>query len=390
MHGSAGEIIGKLRANRKRFLLLAVCTVSVSFIGISGVYAQQDVSAASEAGQQVAEENPSPVIRNQEETLAFDVAAKSAWQLVSGSTQIHLWGVEEIQSNDGVFKLIALAALEKQIGSEKVSCTVKQTFDDHIAALCVNAHQEDLALFMLQQGYVSAARADIYGTKYEEPYTSAESEARQTGKGVWKALSPETGQLDDKPSRNFVIAAFMFLSAAILALGVISFFIMRGFRRVVDVQNKTMDLAIRERSLRDREKFVIASMLDSEIRENKSKIEAYLLVYEEVLKDLEDPARTPKYKKSGDIVQKQPSLSRSVFDGNTNRLDLVGQQVSSDLIHYYARIKTLPDYTELTTETSLEEARNIVRTAVGHARKLMELSEQLMKDFVSYALVKRS
>ena len=207
-------------------------------------------------------------------------------------------------------------------------------------------------------------------------------------------ISGSDGQIDALPSnksaegRNFVVGTFLLLCTAITALVFISLVLMRGLSKIVDLQHQSFDLASKERKLKQQEKVIIATMLDSEIRENREKIDAYLLVYEETLRDFEDQERKPKYQSSGDIVQKQPSLSRSVFDGNTHRLEMVGGQLASDLIHYYARIKTVPEYIDIEPETPVEEAQSLIISCVENAKKLRALSDDIADKFVSYALVK--
>ncbi|MDH5721822.1 MAG: hypothetical protein OEY94_00665 [Alphaproteobacteria bacterium] len=190
-------------------------------------------------------------------------------------------------------------------------------------------------------------------------------------------------------SKNFVLGTFLLLCTAITALVFISFVLMRGLSKIVDLQHKSFDLAAKERKLKEQEKIIIATILDAEIRENKEKIEAYLMVYEETFKDFTNSGQKPKYQESGDIIQKQPSLSRSVFDGNTHRLEIVGEQLASDLVHYYARIKTIPEYVDLEPDTPLLEARKLIETCVENARKLGELSDNISEKFVSYALIKQ-
>ena len=156
---------------------------------------------------------------------------------------------------------------------------------------------------------------------------------------------------------------------------------MRGFQRVTDAQNQSMDMMERERELREKERAIFATMLDSEIKANKSKIEAYLVVYDEMLRDMKDPDATPKYKRAGDIVQLQPALDRSVFDRNTDKLDILGNQLSSEVIHFYARIKSTPDYKNLEPDTPMDEAIGIVQQAYDGAQRLDKISDRLIDLF---------
>ncbi|MEZ5919531.1 MAG: hypothetical protein R3D66_06470 [Alphaproteobacteria bacterium] len=122
-------------------------------------------------------------------------------------------------------------------------------------------------------------------------------------------------------------------------------------------------------------------MLDSELKSNKAKIEAYLVVYREMLQALENPERTPKYKKAGDIVQRQPALDRVVFDRNTDKLDILGDRLSSEIIHFYARIKSKPDYINIEPDMALEEVTGIVQKAIQNAERMNKIAENLIDLF---------
>jgi len=320
-------------------------------------------------------------------TIRFQARAADADELVSGKYTVKLWGVERIEGNSALFKLKSRTALENKIGNRPVQCHVKSRKGQVLSAQCENAGEEDLSLFMIQQGYVSVDRAAIYGSLFEAPYLKAEIHAQEMKRGIWSPASDEGFESDQPLGQGVIIGAVILLFVLVVALGAISVFIMRGFHNVVDVQHQTIDIASRERSLRKKEKYVIASMLDAEIKTNKNKIEAYLTIYEEMLEDFKDVAIEPKYKKSGDIVQKQPALSRSVFDGNTDKLDLLGHDMASTVIHYYARIKTIPDYVTLEPETPIDVAKTVITQAVENAQKLDHISSTLLERFVKTALI---
>lgn len=301
--------------------------------------------------------------------------------IADNNVVINLWGIEKVSDNSPIFLLKARSELEKKIGDMAITCTVKAIDTDQLSAQCVNDFEEDLSMFLLQQGYVSVNRKEVFNTVYEIPYITAERQADSNGKGIWASADSEERTAAHKESENFMFGAIALTGAFLVGIAFISVYIMRGFGRVADLQTKSLDMAERERTLKDKEKFVIASLLHSEIRENKSKIDAYLMVYEETLKELNDPSGTPQCLKTGEMIQKQPSLSRSVFDGNTNRLDLLGANFSSDIIHYYARIKSEPDYIKITPETKVEEARKIVNRVVDGAKKLNDISDHLLERF---------
>lgn len=187
---------------------------------------------------------------------------------------------------------------------------------------------------------------------------------------------------------NFLIGIAILITCMVMGLSLLAFFIMRGFRGVIKLQNQSLSLAARERSLKDKEKYVFATMLVSEIESNLAKIQAYIMIYEEAYNDFLDPKKEPKYKKSGEVVQKQPALNRSVFDGNTDKLDQLGVNLASETIHYYARIKTIPDYEELTSDRPEPEAKELINGFLKRAKKMEEVSNTLMTSFLQHGLIK--
>ena len=321
------------------------------------------------------------------EDKEYNVTIKDVNILLAGEEKILLWGIEKVNPNATVFNLKARKKLETKIGGASVLCTIKSRNKESIEAQCINKNEEDLSLYLLQQGYVSADRAAINGTIFEKPYLTAEQSAQDNERGVW-AVGDDYASSGDIQSQNFMIGAIFLMAVFVLALVVLGFFVVRGFKRVVDVQNRSLDLAMKERTLKDKEKLVIASMIKAELLENKTKIEAYLVIYEEMLQDFSDPGKTPKYQKTGEIIQKQPALNRSVFDGNTYKLDLFGSKLSSQVIHYYARIKSAPDYIEIIPDMPVGEVKSIIDNAVANAKKLHEISDELLQSFVDNALVR--
>lgn len=356
------------------FYVLGIAALGVILLGGSVESRAQDVLDPAKNGTMQA--------------IRFQARAASAEALVSGKYTVKLWGIEKIEGDSALFKLKARTALDDKIGSSPVRCHVKSRNGNVLQAQCENAAEEDLSLFMIQQGYASVDRAAVYGSIFEEPYLTAEGQAQQSRRGIWSSVAEE-GFNGDRPfGRSVMIGAVVLLFALVVALGAISAFIMRGFRKVVDLQSQSINLASRERSLREKEKYVIASMLEAEIRSNKLKIEAYLTIYEEMLENLKNATIQTKYKKSGDIVQKQPALSRSVFDGNTDKLDLLGRENASAVIHYYARIKTVPDYVTLEPGTSMNDARSLITQVIENAHKLDHISTAVLDNFIAAALLK--
>lgn len=309
------------------------------------------------------------------------VRAVDGASLLAGKTRIVLWGVQAIEGMNAPFQVSARTALDNAVGSNKVRCERKGQQDGALVAQCTNNSDMDLGLFMLQQGYVTADRSLVYGTVFEGPYIQAETQAESQGLGIWSSKHEGQGGQSGEDGNLLLILGFVLFLCIVATFAVLTVLIMRGFQKVVDAQHENMDMISRERALRDKEREIFATMLDSEIKSNKSKIEAYMAVYDEMLKALKDEARTPKYKKVGDIVQSQPALDRSIFDRNTDKLDILGDRLSSEVIHFYARIKNTPDYINLEPNMDLSDAIGVVEKGLKNAERLNKISDRLIDLF---------
>ena len=352
---------------------LLLCFI-VSFLFIGTVRAQENIVSMS----------PSISIGR---ALVMEVRVADEVTLVTEKFRIKLWGVKRTDLGSPVFELRARTALENKIMGQPVTCFVKVVDESEYKGQCVNANEEDLSLYLLQSGYVSLNRSEIFSTIYEAPYVEAESLAQSGEKGIWATVGSIGGSDQaEVQGRDFMRGAFFLVCAFLLAIGLISFYIMRGFGHVVSIQNKSIDLATKERDLKDREKNVIASMIHAEIRENKPKIEAYLTVYEEMLAETMN-SNEPVFMKTGEIVQKQPALARSIYDGNTGKMDVLGARMASEIIHYYARIKTTPNYIEIKPDMPVDKVREIIKISVDHAKKLDIISNDLLETFCNSSMI---
>lgn len=310
------------------------------------------------------------------------VLATDEVNLRAGDRPIRLWGIDPVIAGTALFRLEARTALDNLVGSEAVQCDRKGMNGATIIAQCVNAGDVDLGLFMLQNGFVMADRALVYGSAYEEPYIAAEKQAQARQLGIWANESAQGKGSDAmETARTLLIGAFILLMLFICSFIFLAFVMMKGFRNFMNAQERGNDLMHKERQLKVQERQLVASMLDAELRANKSKIEAYLLIYGEMLKTVKDRTKAPSYTRTGDIVQMQPALDRSVFDRNTDKMDLLGRRLASEVIHFYARIKTNPDYINLEPDTPVDTAREHVERAVANAKRLDDLLVNILDMF---------
>lgn len=379
---------------RIRLLRGSLLAVLALFCMPVSSFSQQAETAPAPAAEAPAQPVPSqsqtaaqaPAQADAKKSFEIQARAVSAGTLLAGTTPVRLWGIEEVDGADPTVRLRARTALDNLIGGRKISCELKARTGTDIRAQCVNASDQDLSLYMLQQGYVIADRAAVYGTVFEDAYIQAETQAQDKGIGIWAApgTAASSGGSEGTLMLSFGFVLFLCIIGAFTFLSII---IMRGFQKVVDAQNDNIAMMTKERKLRDQEREVVAVMLDSELKANKAKIEAYLAVYEEMYKSMTDPERTPKFKKSGDIVQRQPALTRVVFDRNTDKIDVLGSRLSSELVHFYARIKSNPEYVNLEPDMELEEAQEIVERSLKHARRLNDLAGRLLDSFAASGVI---
>lgn len=307
--------------------------------------------------------------------------------LSSGDRIIYLWGVDTIKDAGVSFNLKARIALDDRIAGKDILCDMKsRDAQNRFQAQCIDKEGVDLALYMLQHGFVIVDRTLVYNSVFEDPYLEAEKKAQADKLGVWS--DSETGAKAGFSGIGLYMNILL-LSSFLLLIGFagLSFVLLRNFNRVASAQRETNDIMAKDRKLRERERYIIASLIDSEIKANKSKIEAYLSIYKEMLKTLKTEHITPKYKMAGDMVQESPQLNRSAFDHNTNKLDILGPRLSSDLVHFYARIKTSPDYITLEPGMPVEEAVTTVEKALENARQLDNKAEDLIDTIEKLGLL---
>lgn len=144
------------------------------------------------------------------------------------------------------------------------------------------------------------------------------------------------------------------------------------------IQSLLAEKDARENELRTRERVVIAASLESEMLANKTKIEAFLLIYQELLRSLKDPGKAPKYKLGGEIVHEKPALSRNIFDAYIARLELFGPTIAGELAELYAQIEEDPEYITLTPDMNTDVAINMVERIVTNAKNLLDPLERNM------------
>lgn len=177
---------------------------------------------------------------------------------------------------------------------------------------------------------------------------------------------------------TIAIIQTVFLS---LIFGGFLWVIVRGIDKILDYQKNISDLGDKEQQLKTREMKVMTTMIESELKANLSKINAHITIYKEMLSELQRNTKAARYQKMGDIYQKQPALQRTIFETNAHHLQILGEQLASRIIHFYARIKTEPDFENIEPTQSPDSVIIILEKIIENGIKLELQAQGILEDF---------
>lgn len=326
---------------------------------------------------------------NAQRAYEIEAYASSGTALQSEQGIIRLWGLNDTTINDTVYGLKAKALVDELINNNKIECAAKSRIQGGIVARCINAQNLDLALELIKAGLGTTNRFELQKEQqYLKLYSEAERRARIEENGFWNkasnASAPQKGndltQIADAAgflAKDILLIAGVFMGP-IIGMLIVAAILYFGLDRMTKLQKKQIMMSQqREKELRDREKFVLAASIESEINTNRAKIDAFTLIYEDMLRNLRDPSKTPKYQQSGDIIHQRPSLSRAVYDANLDRMDLVGPQVFTELSEIYAKIDPNPDYYTLEPDTPIEQVIDKVQKILRQVNDLIDPMEKV-------------
>lgn len=312
---------------------------------------------------------------------AFSAPAFALGSVLLGTDNmtISLWGVEPAYPGDSADAMRARAHLDDLIGSRPVRCLAMRgaPSSGNVQARCLNGQDLDLGLMMVTAGHAAVDRRGVAGSDLATAYVAAEQKARVQGAGVWGGDAPADTTEEDMRALTGGVPIWAIAGALLIVplLGflTIAIIMQMGFRQLITLQKyQIAGTQKRERQLKEREKYVIASALEGELMTNRAKLDAFLVIYEELLKSLRDPAKTPKYQRAGDIIHEKPALVRTVYDSHIDKMELLGPQLASELSNLYNMIVPNPDYRTLEPEVPIEKAREQVDRIVRNAERLIE------------------
>ena len=315
------------------------------------------------------------------------VVALDAATLQTEGMQIHLWGIKPAESLETSLHLKALDVMDEMIGQEQVDCRIMVWDIVEPSARCTIHTNEDLGLVMLQRGFAVIDRHQTYNTVFASNYEEAQNYARKNKKGVWRAFAKSEQKnyipLWLEPYMSTVVPVSIIIGP-FFALLLIGLFIRQGLQNVVKAQEKEFKHAReKEAALQLREKMVLISTLESEMLEDKSKIEAFLTIYRELLENLKNPEHMPNYQQAGELVPLYPSLSRGVFDANVERFSVLDLKLASDISKLYSFIHEESDYMTLEPSTSREDAVQTVQKVLYDAEALLPQMDYILGQLQS-------
>lgn len=289
--------------------------------------------------------------------------------------EIRLWGIKSASTSETSLELKALDLIDKTIDGQVVNCKIEGGQLPVLFGRCVVQGTSDLSLELLNNGLAVRDRRQTYNTAYASAYGQAEELARTNKKGVWKYLA----EADKESSVPKWLAPHLELLIPLsLILGPITGFLLvagvAGFwlRRMSKAQQQEAEATRKKESvLQSRERNVLISTIEGELVENKNKIEAFLVIYGDLLRSLKDTSEQPKYQQVGDIVQKHPSFSKTVFEANVNKLSLLGVRLAGQVSKLYSAMPKEQEYINLEPGVPLDTAVKLVEKVLKEAEDLL-------------------
>lgn len=296
---------------------------------------------------------------------------------------IKLWGVNLPSYKNTLQKQRARLDLNNIMAAGEVTCFPQSKGTNEIFAQCFNASKKDIAVWMLEQGNLLVDRGLVIGTKFESVYIPAEQLAQQGKVGVW---TPEKENNDNQAKVQAQITLMisiniLFFLCVLAAIGAVGLII---YRKISDAQEHIEETEARiqkQTSIHEKERRLVAVMLHSELRSNHSKIEAFIVIYDDMFKNLKETHNHHTTLQAGEIVRECPALDRFIFDGNADKMDVLGQRLAEHVISFYANVKTEPDYFNLDAGIDTMDAVKAIESVIQNARNMKRKAEDILEEF---------
>ncbi len=334
----------------------------VFFCGGAGTALAQAQPAAESGGRP-----PERIIRPM---IAVDTIT-----LQAEGMRIRLWGIKPAQTSETPLDLRALDLMDRMIGNEQVNCKIMYGTIPDLFGRCTTQAGQDLGLELLANGYAVVDRRQTYNTVFASAYAGAQDMARLNAKGIWGVM--DVAQKEStmpkwlQPYMGFLVPV-MLVAGPLVGLSIIALVMGIWLSRMQRGQQRDIEQArSKEAALETRERQVLVSTLEGELQENKNRIEAFLVIYGDMLQSLQNKNETPKYQQVGDIVQKHPGYSKTIFDSNVNKLSLLDIKLAGQVSKLYTVIPKDQEYINLDPNVPLETAIKLVEKVMQDAENLL-------------------
>ncbi len=322
------------------------------------------------------------VADQQPEQFAATATAVDGASLLTSSYLITLWGIEPIEVSGSSVALRARTDLDNMMAGQAVSCEVKEWRQGRPSARCLSAREVDLGLAMVEAGYAVVDRPAVSGTVFENQYITAEQNAQKEERGGWALGEKDTAFLKYFFNNETFVYGWVL---GVIGLPLIGFLLtwllitarLSAMERYL--QKTIGESEARQKDLREQERFVVASMIEGELSANKGKLEAFIIIYKDLLKSLRQ-SKEHRYQTNGEIVHDAPLLERAVFESNLNRLDLLGAAMAGEIVGLYGHIHSNPNYTTLDGSIALDEAILKVQKVVVDAESLIPRIDKIIQS----------
>ena len=370
---------------RLRGLAALVALLMTAFFVVP-VSAQQQAQATAETQQQAQAQRrtaaplPDRIIR--------PMRAVDPITLRAEGVSIRLWGIKPARSGDSPLELRALDLMDGLIQEQQVNCKIEGGIVPELIGRCTVQNSQDLALELLTKGFVVVDRHQTYNTVFATNYSKAEEAARNAGNGVWafvKQAEDGTGTIP-KWMQSEVLLPLVLFGGPLLGLLLVAFVLWRFMDGISSAQtSENRQAEHKEALLQMRERQVLISTLEGELTENKNKIEAFMVIYNDMLRGLQNGVETPKYQQVGDIVQKHPSFSKTVFEANVPKLNLLEMKLAGHISKLYSALPKEQEYINLDQNVPLETAVKLVEKVLKDAENLLAPINQVVDELQAAA-----
>jgi hypothetical protein len=169
------------------------------------------------------------------------------------------------------------------------------------------------------------------------------------------------------------LVPLLLIIGPLLGFGLIAVLIIWAVQRLSLVKKKDDEKHRQDDyALQRRERLVLAAALAGELTENKIKCEAFITIYSELLRNLRETDRKAMYEETGDFIHQYPPLSRKIFEGNIEKIGLLGMKLATDVTNAYAPVRGESEYFTLDATMPRANAVRMVEMILDDAQRTLE------------------